>query len=161
MQKPEPTLRTAVEDDSPAIRKLIFGILREYGLSPDPVETDSDLFDLETHYRVGWFCVMNQGATIIGTVALLPMEDDTWELRKMYLHTNWRGRGYGLILLDQAIAKARVLGARRLILSTASVLKEAIKLYKSRGFTPSSETPVAARCDQVWELDLQQSHTSN
>ena len=161
MQKPEPTLRTAVEDDSPAIRKLIFGILREYELSPDPTETDSDLFDLENHYRVGWFCVMNQGASIIGTVALLPMDDDTWELRKMYLHPNWRGRGYGLILLDQAIAEARVLGARRLTLSTARVLKEAIKLYKSRGFTFSSETLVADRCDQVWELDLQQPQASN
>ena len=156
MQKPDslPRLRQATNADSIAIQELIFSILNEYGLKPDPEGTDADLADIESHYRGGWFIVLEINHTIIGSVAIYPKSSQTFEIRKMYLHSNWRERGYGRILLDQAIDKARILGASQLVLSTASVLVEAVGLYQSYGFTPSSETPTADRCDQVWELDL-------
>lgn len=158
MQKsdPLPRLRQATNADSGAIRELIFSILNEYSLKPDPDGTDADLVDIESHYRVGWFAVLEINHTIIGSVAVCQEKDQTFELRKMYLHANWRRQGYGRMLLDQAINKARVLGANRLVLGTASVLVEAVGLYQSRGFVPSVETPTADRCDQVWELDLRQ-----
>ncbi len=156
MQKsdPLPRLRQATNADSGAIWELIFSILNEYSLKPDPDGTNADLVDIESHYRGGWFIVLEINHTIIGSVAIYPKSSQTFELRKMYLHSNWRGRGYGRILLDQAIDKARILGASQLVLSTASVLVEAVDLYQSYGFTPSSETAAADRCDQVWELDL-------
>ncbi|SVB87980.1 uncharacterized protein METZ01_LOCUS240834, partial [marine metagenome] len=111
---------------------------------------------IESHYRIGWFVVLEINHTIIGSVAVRQKRDQTFELRKMYLHANWRRQGYGRMLLDQAINKAWALGASRLVLGTASVLVEAVGLYQSRGFVPSVETPTADRCDQVWELDLRQ-----
>ena len=156
MQKsdPLPRLRQATNADSGAIQELIFSILNEYSLKPDPDGTDADLVDIESHYWIGWFAVLEINHMIIGSAAIYPKSSQIFELRKMYLHSNWRGRGYGRILLDQAIDKASILGARQLVLSTASVLVEAVGLYQSYGFAPSSETPTADRCDQVWELDL-------
>ncbi len=83
MQKPEPQLRLATNADAPAVQELISGILHEYSLQPDPTNTDADLLDLENHCREGWFNLLECSNTIIGTVALLPLEGGTWELRKM------------------------------------------------------------------------------
>ncbi len=46
-----PKLRCANNGDAKAIRTLVFDILKEYGLDPDPAETDSDLSDIEEHYQ--------------------------------------------------------------------------------------------------------------
>ena len=46
-------------------------------------------------------------------------------------------------------------------LDTATVLKEAIGLYCSEGFVPSTEAHPAARCDQTWELILHERATNN
>ena len=40
-------LREANVDDAEAIKNLVFGVLDEYGLKPDPGSTDRDLDDLD------------------------------------------------------------------------------------------------------------------
>jgi len=72
----------------------------------------------------------------------------------MYLHRDYRGQGLGKGLLDNALADARRLGFASVVLETASVLKEAIALYESYGFTPYQPDHLAPRCDQAYILDL-------
>ena len=84
-------LRPANNADGPALRELIFGILRKNQLNPDPQDTDADLINLEEHYAGGYFVVLESENTLIGSVALSPCIDGTVELRKMYLHAAWRG----------------------------------------------------------------------
>jgi GNAT superfamily N-acetyltransferase len=143
--------------DKPAVRDLVFGVLREYGLQPDPDGTDADLTDLDAHYggRGGWFeIVTNAAGEIIGSVGLYRIDDDTCELRKMYLRRDARGRGLGRQLLDHAMAAARTLGCRKVTLETASVLQEAIALYERAGFRRVTEGIHSARCDCAMELKL-------
>jgi len=154
MQKDDPQLRLATNADCAAVRVLVFEVLREYGLSPDPADTDADLANLETFYRDGWFAVLEANGTIIGSVGLLPVEPGEMELRKMYLNQNWRGRGLGRMLLEAALAEARLRNIRKVLLGTASVLEEAVALYRQTGFRPSCMHHPASRCDQVWELEL-------
>ena len=132
----------------------MFEVLREYGLPPDPEGTDADLSEIEQHYRNGWFSVLEVNGQIIGSVGLLPQEETVLELRKMYLHRDWRGHGLGRLLLEQALNEARQRGARRVVLGTAKVLGEAVALYEQSGFQPSQHTHPASRVDQTWELDL-------
>jgi putative acetyltransferase len=80
---------------------------------------------------------------------------DTCELRKMYLRRDCRGRGYGKRLLEHALAQARERGFRRITLETASVLKEAIRLYQSYGFVPYTPAHLSPRCDQAYMLELE------
>lgn len=152
-----PRLRPATNADGPAVRDLVFGVLREYGLEPDPEETDADLNDLEASYlsRGGTFDVLEAAdGRIAGSVGLYPLEPGVCELRKMYLATDARGRGQGRRLLDHALAAARARGFRRVILETASVLNEAIALYQRYGFRPYQAEQVSSRCDQTYVLDL-------
>jgi putative acetyltransferase len=150
-------IRPATNADAPAVRDLIFAVLDEYGLQPDPSGTDSDLEDIEGQYiaRGGMFEVVeDEQGRIVGSVGLYPELDNVVELRKMYLHPDTRGRGLGKQLLERALAAARAKGFRRVELETAAVLASAIALYERYGFTPFEKPHVAARCDQAFALDL-------
>lgn len=149
-------LRQADDRDAGAVQDLIHAVLREYGLEPDPAGTDSDLVDLEASYlmRGGDFVVLVDAAgTVLGTAGLMPTDEHTLELRKMYFAPALRGQGWGKVLLHRMLEKARSLGARRVTLETASVLVEAIALYRSFGFLPMDAVEVP-RCDQAFSLDL-------
>jgi putative acetyltransferase len=152
-----PILRPATNADCRAVTDLVYSVLGEYHLQPDPACTDSDLKDIEQSYlqRGGVFYVLEEkNGSIIGSYGLYPLQPGTCELRKMYLHRDYRGRGLGRRLLEDALANARRLGFARMTLETASVLKEAIRLYESYGFTPYQPDHLSGRCDQAYVLDL-------
>ena len=152
-----PQLREATNADGEPIRDLVFAVLEEYGLKPDPGSTDADLGDIEQSYfaRGGTFRVLeDQDGSVVGAYGLYPMENHTCELRKMYLRRNYRGQGLGRRLLDDALAKARGLGFESVVLETASVLKEAIALYERYGFAPYQPDHLSPRCDQAYLLEL-------
>lgn len=152
---PALAFRPATNEDINNIRLLIFSILDEYDLEPSPETTDRDLNDIEAFYTEGVFDVLTAGdGEIIGTLGLKPIRTNTVELRKMYLQPGFRGRGIGVRLLKHAIARAKELGATRIELETASVLKEAIALYKKFGFMPIEHNLMEERCDLAFALDL-------
>ena len=149
--------RRATNADGEAIRELVFSVLREYDLEPDPAGTDADLSDIEGNYhaRGGLFDVLEDAAgDIVGSVALYPLDRETCELRKMYLARPVRGRGHGKRLLEHALDRATDLGFRCVVLETASALKEAIALYVDYGFQPYSPQHRSKRCNAAYRLDL-------
>ena len=151
-------IRPATNRDGAAVRALVFGVLAEYGLQPDPDGTDADLRDIEATYGAsgGSFEVVEDaGGGLVGTVGLCRTGTDSFELRKMYLAPGARGQGLGKWLLVRSLAAARSRGAVRVTLETASVLSQAIALYRSFGFRPVPLGPHrAARCDAAYELEL-------
>lgn len=152
-----PRLRRATNADCEPVRTLVFTVLGEYGLRPDPSGTDADLDDIERSYfaRGGTFSVLeDEDGSVVGVYGLYPVQGRTCELRKMYLRRTHRGRGLGKLLLEDALASAGELGFTTLTLETASVLKEAIALYKRYGFVPCPSDHLAARCDQAYALEL-------
>jgi putative acetyltransferase len=157
LRESRPRLRPADNKDCEDIARLVYGILKEYGLKPDPACTDADIKDIESSYfdRGGTFLVLEaEDGYIIGAYGLYPMDEQTCELRKMYLNKAHRGKGLGKFLLEDALSKARQLGFERIILETASVLKEAIALYKSYGFAEYNPPHMSSRCDQAYQLEL-------
>ena len=151
------SIRDAVPGDESAVQKMVFSVLREYGLIPDPDGPDADLKDLQAFYinRAGTFRIVTDDAGyIVGCGGLLPAANGDVELRKMYLLPQVRGRGLGRRLLEDLIATARAQGHARMVLDTASLLKEAIGLYRSRGFQPYENPDRVRRCDQSLFLDL-------
>ena len=71
---------------------------------------------------------------IVGTCALVKLDDTRYELAKMGVAEEMRGRGIGWLLGQAAVAKARDLGAKTLYIESNTVLKPAIKLYQKLGF---------------------------
>jgi putative acetyltransferase len=151
------SLREARNSDQEAIRELVYSVLAEYGLAPDPGGTDADLADLEGNYwKSGgvFHVVLSPEGSIVGCGGLFRLSSVAAELRKMYLLPAARGRGIGAGLLRRLLADARRLGYQRVVLETASVLTEAIELYRRAGFSPVSRDHLSSRCDQAWELFL-------
>jgi putative acetyltransferase len=77
-----------------------------------------------------------RGEEYLGTSALKPMGNDSYELCKMGVSEAARGLGIGKLIGEAAIEKARELGAKRVYLETNSSLTPALTLYKKLGFTP-------------------------
>jgi putative acetyltransferase len=152
----EITVRMARNEDCQEVRELVFGILREYGLEPAPEGIDRDLEDIETNYinRGGTFEVLeNENGKLVGTVGLYPLDKNRIELRKMYFSKEIRGHGLGKKTLARMIETARQKGFDQIVLETASVLIEAIGLYKKFGFEESIEKH-APRCDKSFTLTI-------
>ena len=150
-------VRQATNDDCENIQKLVFGVLREYGLTPEPNGTDADISDIETNYinSGGLFEVLETAdGELLGTVGLFPVDARTAELRKMYFDKSLRGRGFGKKTLERMIESAREMKFTRIYLETANVLKEAVGLYEKYGFEPTTEGMHTARCDAAYFLNL-------
>jgi len=152
-----PRLRPANNKDAEHIKNLVFSILKEYNLKPDPQCTDADLRNIEQSYfeRGGGFYVLeDKDGSIIGAYGLYSLGDQACELRKMYLQHACRGQGLGKFLMEDALSKAKEMGFQKMVLETASVLKEAIALYESYGFAEYRPEHLSSRCDQAYMLEL-------
>ena len=74
-----------------------------------------------------------------GTVALIEMGDDAFELAKMAVSPDHRGLGLSNLLMDACIDYSRKKGKRSIILESNTKQVAAIKLYRKYGFV---ETPL-------------------
>lgn len=92
---------------------------------------------------------------IVGTVALIRIGGDAYELAKMGIDEHHRGRGIGRKLCAAAIQTATELKATQLILYSNHRLTPALTLYRSMGF---KDTPITSseykRADVRMELTL-------
>jgi putative acetyltransferase len=81
----------------------------------------------------------------VGCVALIPIGASVFELSKMAVSPECRGRGIGRRLIDYTIGQARMLGASSIFLGSSTKLPSAIHLYESVGFRhvdPASLPPM-------------------
>ncbi|AWV98915.1 GNAT family N-acetyltransferase [Arcticibacterium luteifluviistationis] len=79
------------------------------------------------------FMACYNGKTV-GTVSLLKVNHDTYELGKMAVDETMQSKGIGKQLLVHAITHAEILRLKKLVLYTNSILKPAISLYQKAGF---------------------------
>lgn len=94
----------------------------------------------------------------VGCVALAPAGSGAYEVSKMAVSPELRGRGIGRTLLTAAIARARELGARSLFLGSSTKLEAAVHLYETLGFRhvpPEQLHMPYARADVFMELELE------
>lgn len=76
---------------------------------------------------------------VIGTGALLPLEDGSAEITKMTVKEGYRRYGFGRRILQYLIKEAEMRGYKKIILFTSEQLGAAVSLYRSAGFV---EVPV-------------------
>lgn len=97
------------------------------------------------------------GDQVLGTCAVVRHSADVHEIAKMAVASGARGRGYGDLLMEAAVAFSRRTGARRVKIVSNTRLGPAIRLYEKHGFVrvPLVEDQRYARADIQLELVLE------
>ena len=94
----------------------------------------------------GAFVVMRDNNDVVGCGGVQRVDDTTGEIKRMWIHHEWRGLGLGRRLL--AYLEAVVDGLDRILLDTNSSLHEAIRMYEQAGYTATdryNDHPYAQR----------------
>jgi GNAT superfamily N-acetyltransferase len=129
-------IRPFADGDVEAVRLLLI----EYGasLSIDLAfqSFDDELAELPGRYAPpgGALLVARVDGDPVGCVGLRPLDEETCELKRLFVRPAHRGDGTGLRLLEEGVAEARRLGYRRLRLDTIPGMERAQTLYERFGF---------------------------
>lgn len=127
--------------DNATIASIIRRTLAEFGANKpgtvyfDP--TTDDLFKLFSAADSDYFIAEVNG-NIVGGSGVFPtpgLPDGCCELVKLYLLSEMRGQGLGLMLMEKCFQKAIDLGFSEMYLETMPELRTAIGLYEKAGFT--------------------------
>jgi GNAT superfamily N-acetyltransferase len=146
-------IRVARPDDVPAIIAFATEVLAEFGLTfGSGAVTDDQLRGLPRSYAdhggAFWVAIDVNTRDLLGTAGVFPVDEATYELRKMYLAPAARGCGVGARLLEQAVAFARAVGGRRMVLDTVEAMTRAIAFYEAHGFVRDDSQIRGARCSR-------------
>jgi GNAT superfamily N-acetyltransferase len=97
-----------------------------------------------------------EGKRILGTVALMKIEDDVFELTKMAVTPQSQGKKIGQKLMDHTLEFAKEQGWKTLILYSNRKLANAIYIYKKYGFEeiPLENNNPYGRGDIKMKLEL-------
>ena len=104
----------------------------------------------------GTIFFVQQDDRIIGTIALMKMEDGIYELSKMAVIPEAQGQKIGQQLMSHTLDFARKEGWKKLVIYSNRKLKNAIYIYKKYGFkeVPIEENNPYLRGDIKLELRL-------
>ena len=82
----------------------------------------------------GYIWLATEDGTVAGTAAIMNEGHGIFELAKMAVAPAFQGRGISKLLIEICIAKAKEIGARKLLLYSNHQLLTALKLYEKYGF---------------------------
>ena len=80
------------------------------------------------------FLALCQGC-VVGTAALMKEKEGEYELAKMAVSKDYRGKGISKLLIEKCISKAQELQAHKISLFSNHQLSTAIALYRKYGFS--------------------------
>jgi len=130
-------------------RELFLEYAQSLGFSLCFQNFDKELADLPGDYAPpsGRLLLAEYEGSLAGCVALHKLEEETCEMKRLYLRPQFRGRRLGRVLADRIITEARHIGYRRMRLDTIEpVMKDAVAMYRKLGFReiePYCANPIA------------------
>jgi ribosomal protein S18 acetylase RimI-like enzyme len=150
LPKPQPLIRHARLQELPRIADLIGASLQPFR-SVVPAET-LDRYreyarDVEERWRSGDVLVLESGGGIAGTVTFVDHRlkaarefPSGWaSVQGLMVHPEARGQGFGRSLVGHCIEAARQASATMIGLHTAHFMDNAVRLYRSFGFSRCPE----------------------
>ncbi|HLI88308.1 MAG TPA: GNAT family N-acetyltransferase [Ktedonobacteraceae bacterium] len=128
-------IRPFEEHDQQAARQLILqGLGEHFGFIDEAL--NPDLNDIMTSYvRAGHsFLVAYSGPALVGTGALITVDEGTGRIVRVSTHRDYRRRGIGRTIVTFLLDQARERGYRRVFVETNNNWYDAIGLYQRLGF---------------------------
>lgn len=138
------------------LKKEVFRFTSEcfagLGKSFEPCGRHSFYNDIDEYFECFW-CLVDEDK-VKGTVAITRLDDNTAELKALYVDSSLRGSGWGYKLLDKAVSFARESGFSRVVLDSMSQYKDAARLYRRYGFTDTGRYNDNIYADVFMEMRL-------
>lgn len=126
----------ATEQQISRCRQLFLDYASSLGFSLCFQNFEKELACLPGEYAPPFGCLFlaEVNSKLIGCVGLRKINDNTCEMKRLYIEPDYRGRGISKLLVETLISKARELGYTKMRLDTINTMNEAIALYRSFGF---------------------------
>ena len=117
------------------VKDFILHTWKEFGFVYMP-EFDQDLDDPKKFYIQpgGMFYILREGDMIIGTIGIIIKGDSCAELKRFYIDTDYRGKGYGTRLFNKAIEFCRQHGMKKVEFETGKAFTQGHTFYINKGF---------------------------
>jgi putative acetyltransferase len=131
-------IRQAKDLDVPHLRRLFGEYASELSLDLSFQHFDEELKRLPGDYAPpkGELLLAVEGNFPVGCVAMRPLAPRICEMKRLYVHPSFRGKGLGKQLIEGIIAAARGADYSSMRLDTLSSMETARFLYRAFGFKP-------------------------
>lgn len=129
-------LRNFRETDAEGVRNLILNILsKEYPFDKSAY-SDSDLYKIKETYggKRETFFVIEEGGDIVGTVGIKEDSPSEALLRRLFVDSKHRKKGYGSMLLNKAVDFCKSKGYKKIYFRCTDRMAEAMSLCVKKGF---------------------------
>ncbi len=133
-------IREITQKDNQIIAEIIRTVMKEFDADPKTtIIGDPTLDTMFSNYQFpkAIYYIIEENDTVIGGCGIKQLDntsENICELQRMFLLPASRGKGYGKMLINLCLAKAREFGYDEIYLETLSQMKKAISLYEKAGF---------------------------
>jgi ribosomal protein S18 acetylase RimI-like enzyme len=130
------TLRRYTPDDQAAVEYLHVYAIQQAGAYLGRGPWDDDVFAIEETYlkNQGEFLIGEWDGVFVAMGAFRRSGPERAEIKRMRVHPDYQGRGFGQMLLTELEARARAMGYKTLHLNTSVVQMPARRLYERNGY---------------------------
>ena len=129
-------IQITTDSDIIAVRELFEQYSASLPVDLTLQHIDSEMASLPGSYAPprGALFLARADSFAAGCIGLRPFSESVGELKRLYVVSAYRGRGFARSLISAAIAAARGIGYNALVLDSLDSMREAISLYESFGF---------------------------
>jgi len=138
-------IREYKPEDSAGVKDLILAILsKEYPFDQGAYK-DTDINDISGTYsgKGNAFFVIEDGGKIVGTVGVKKDTPESALLRRLFVEEDSRGKGFGTILLKEAISFCKDNKYKEIIFRATGRMRQAMSLCKKNGFKEKDDLEVS------------------
>lgn len=123
-------------DNIDGVRSLFLEYAKSLEIDLDFQDFATELANLSYEYSLpkGRLYLAYDNKTPVGCVAMRPMNDNSCELKRLYVKKEYRGKHIGSSLIEKIVSEAKFLKYKGIYLDTLSTLTASVELYKKYGF---------------------------
>lgn len=148
-------IRNFRQEDASCIEFVVLSVLQEWGFLPS-AKDQQELEAMQSRNPFDAFFVAEDDELgVVGCAGIVRLNDDTCELRKIYLLKRFRGKAIGKQLLDACVDEARNRRYSRMRLEVNSAMALSAPFYLRNGFVLNQdEKPFSPSADSVYYKTL-------
>lgn len=130
------TLRQYTPADLEAVTYLHVYAIKQAGAYLGRGPWDDDVYTIEEAYfnNQGEFLIGEWDSMFVAMGAFRRTSPERAEIKRMRVHPDYQGRGFGQLILSELEARARAMGYKTLHLDTSVLQVPAQKLYEKNGY---------------------------